>query len=126
MRSEGAKEHALHFAFLGLLRSDDPAANLLGHQGVVVGQLLQVAGAQQVSAAVAHVSETKLAAVNPPGRECGAHAALLRVFLRGLVDTRIRLQNGVLQKARLLSPVFAGRSSERDLRVYFRRGTYSF
>src|SRR5262249_18285583 len=38
----------------------------------------------------------------------------------------IRLQNSVLQKARLLRPVFAGRSSERDLRVYFRRGTYFF
>src|SRR6516164_6741160 len=94
---------------------------------MIVGQLLQVSGAQQVRAAVAHVSETQLAAVDPAGGESRSHAALLRVLLRRLVNTKICLEHSVLQNTRRLSPVLARRRSiQRYLGVPFRRRTNFF
>src|SRR6516165_8757570 len=94
---------------------------------MIVGQLLQVSGAQQVSAAVADVNETQLAAVDPAGGGSGAHATLLRVLVRRLVNTEMCLEHRVLQNTRRLSPVLARRRSiQRYLGVPFRRRTNFF
>ena len=44
-------------------------------------ELLEAAAAKKISAAVADVRDAEARAVNPCSGDCGAHAALLRVFL---------------------------------------------
>jgi hypothetical protein len=60
---------------LGRLGGDLPGPLELRHEGVVARELLELAVAQPVGAAVAHVSEAHLVAVDLRQRERRAHAA---------------------------------------------------
>ena len=73
---------------LGRLRRDLPAALELGHQRVVARELLELAVAEAVGAAVAHVAEADLVAVHLGGGQRRAHAAPRLVGHRQVVDAR--------------------------------------
>src|SRR5215469_3937279 len=57
--SQGAYDHVLHAGMLGLLLCDQPASNLLHHQGVIRRERLNAAGTQQINAAVAYMRNRK-------------------------------------------------------------------
>jgi hypothetical protein len=94
---------------LGLLLADPALAHEVGHHAVVLGQLREVAVAEEVGAAVAHVGHEQLVA--PPGRRLavvraaehggghhgGAHAVEVRVGGAGVEDAAVGLGDGVGQ-----------------------------
>ena len=82
---------------LGRLRRDLAAALQLGHQRVIARELLELAVAQAVGAAVAHVREAHLVAVDLGQRERGAHSAARLVRHREVVDAPVGLAHDVRQ-----------------------------
>ena len=71
---------------LGLARGDLPRPLQLGHQRVVAGELLELAVAQQVAAAVADVAEAHAVGADQRGGQRGAHAPARLLGLREVVD----------------------------------------
>ena len=76
---------------LSRLRRDLAAALELRDERVVVRELLELAVAQAVGAAVAHVSEAHLVAVNLRQRERGTHAATRLVGHSEVIDAPVGL-----------------------------------
>src|SRR5438105_14012849 len=82
--SKCAQQDASHVALFSLGGGQDPAPHLFGDQRMIPRELEQTAAAEQISAAVAYVSDTEFCVLNPHGRESRAHAVLFSVRFGGL------------------------------------------
>jgi hypothetical protein len=81
----------------GQLGREPPGVDLLLHHGVIARQPREPAVAEQVRAAVAHVREVRLIAVDHQHHQRGAHPAGLGPELRLPPDADRRLVHGVPQ-----------------------------
>src|SRR6202171_1842041 len=79
LRAERANQNALHFTLVGLLRCQNAATNLFGDERMIPGELVERTGAQQVRAAVAHMSHTDAVLLYPGGNYRCSHSPLRRV-----------------------------------------------
>jgi len=82
---------------LGLLLGQAALAQQLLDQRVVLGDPLELAVAQAVGAAVAHVGEGDLSAPDVGGGQRRPHAGAARVGLRELVDLGVGRVHGARQ-----------------------------
>src|SRR5271156_6508466 len=73
--AQRARQHILHAAAAGLLEGDDSAAHLLGDEGMIFGELVQLLVAEKIRAAVAHVCDASAIFEKAHGDDGGAHAA---------------------------------------------------
>ena len=99
--ADRAGDRVLVRDLLDLLARELAALDELVEDRVVLGELLDPAVAHQVDAAVADVRDEAVRARDEQRRERRAHAALLGVGLRLLVDARARALHGVLESARM-------------------------
>src|SRR5690606_30089569 len=87
---------------LDLLAAQLSALEQLVPDGVVLGELLELAVAEQIDAAVADVRDEAAIADDEQGAQRGAHAALVGVVERLLVDVDAGPLHGLLEKAQEL------------------------
>ena len=90
--AERARDHRALRVHLGLLRRELAAADELGHERVVVGELLELAVAQQVRARVADVPDRdEVVAADERDGHRRAHPGDGRVVRGPVVDAAVRL-----------------------------------
>ena len=92
--ADGAGDDVAEAGALGALLGDDARAHLLGDVGVVVGQPLQRAVAQQVGAAVPGMGDAQGLALDDGGDAGGAHALVRFVLAAQFVDAGVGLPQG--------------------------------
>ena len=97
--ADGAGDGVLLRDLLDLLARELAALDELVEDGVIFGDLLDAAVAQQVDAAVADVGDEAVRAVDQERRERGAHAALLRVGAGLFVDLHAGALHRLLEQA---------------------------
>src|SRR5688572_1843295 len=85
---------------LGLLGGDDAAVDLLLQQRVIARDLGKLAVAHAVQARVAEVRDQDLVVVEQAHHQRGAHAGVLRLALRRLVDGGVGLDHLLADHAR--------------------------
>ncbi len=90
VHADGARDRVLLSDLFDLLARELAALDELVEDGVILGDLLHVAAAHHVDAAVADVRDEALLADDDERRQRRAHAALGRVVLRFVVDARAR------------------------------------
>ena len=86
---DGAGQNVLDFRFLGLFPADEFPLYLFGHDGVVIRELFDVAGANQVQTAVAHMGDAQLAVMQKGANDGRSHALPLGVAPRRFVDGHV-------------------------------------
>ena len=96
--ADGARDGVLLLDLLDLLARQLPALDELVVDGVVLGDLLHLAAARQVDAAVAHVRDEALVAHDEERAQRRPHAALGGVDARLLVDLRAGALHRVLEQ----------------------------
>ena len=95
--AEHAHEHGAARMHRGLLGGDAAAVDEPLHEGVVLGDLLELAVAQAVDARVADVRERDVVADAEDAADGGAHAGELGVVEHGLGDQRVGGEHRGLQ-----------------------------
>ena len=98
--SERARDHRALWVAVRLLRCQAAAAHEVGHERVVVGELLERVAAHAVGARVADVADRDRVRPDEGGRDGRPHARGVRVLARPLVDAPVRLLDHRPRRAR--------------------------
>jgi hypothetical protein len=95
--AQAAQQHAAVLRRLGLFRGELAHFDLQGDPRVIASDLLDLAVAHQVGAAVANVGHIGAVAMHGGADDGGAHAEVLDVLLGGFVDRTVGLFDGFAQ-----------------------------
>src|ERR1700677_2351865 len=104
--AQRARQHVLHAAAAGLLGRDDSAADLLGYEGMIFGELVQLLVSEQIRAAVSDVRDAGAILEKAHGDDGGAHAAFAAQILRGVENFLIGQANGAREAIAYVTHAF--------------------
>src|SRR5580704_18355418 len=118
--AERARQHILHAAAAGLLQGDDSAADLLGDEGMIFCQLVQLLVAEQICAAVSDVRDAGTILEKAHGDDGGAHAAFAAKILRRVKDFLVGQANGAREAIAYVTHAFDLFAENRESRIGLR------
>src|SRR5580692_5288915 len=117
LHTQRACQHVLHAAAPSLLRSDDSAAHLLGDEGMIFRELVQLLVAKQISPAISDVRDAYAILEEAHGHNRRAHAAFSTQILRGLMNFPVGEPNGACEAIAHLTHAFDLLAENRQRRI---------
>ena len=100
LRAERLQNDVAPLADLGLFSGEFARFHQSLHERLILGELLYLAVAHHVGAAVPDLHQKEVIAEQSGDRHGGAHTAVLRVFPSVLMDARVGEHRGVTQRLR--------------------------